>query len=101
MTQTTDISRQSLVCLRCGHGKTDGPWIRRKRGGLPLQCPKCRSVLWNTPRKNVSPGDSPKSMAKSAKALYDMAVPVEEILGDTHTINCQCTTCMVLRGEIR
>ena len=35
-------------CLRCSH-----KWISNKtvEDGLPLQCPKCHSVLWNKPRE--------------------------------------------------
>ena len=30
-----------LSCSRCGH-----KWAIRKRGALPKNCPKCRSILW-------------------------------------------------------
>jgi hypothetical protein len=35
-----------MTCLRCEHF-----WESRKKGGLPAQCPHCKSPYWNTPRQ--------------------------------------------------
>jgi phage FluMu protein Com len=37
---------KKLHCNKC-----DATWERRKEGELPVQCPRCKSLKWNVPKK--------------------------------------------------
>ncbi|MCK6483755.1 MAG: hypothetical protein L6R00_06440 [Phycisphaerae bacterium] len=54
---------QTLICLRCGHGRDRArPWIPR-RAARPKRCPKCGSPYWHTPRGVLPPGRRPRRAA--------------------------------------
>jgi len=42
-----EIKREGFKCERCGHS-----WIPHNIKDKPKYCPKCKSHLWNKPRKN-------------------------------------------------
>ncbi len=45
-----------LICNRCG-----AEWVPRKVDGKPVQCPRCKRVDWQEPRRKVVlNGDVPK-----------------------------------------
>lgn len=50
------VYRERNHCLRCGYEwKGNRRKNREKVESAPVSCARCRSPLWNTPRKNKQP----------------------------------------------
>lgn len=68
---------QRLTCLRCGH-----EWNTRSER-KPVQCPRCKSTRWDTPRRRTT-GKRAKDFSFADLPAFgmwaDLTVTDEELL---------------------